>query len=106
MACDPIAHPAAEAAAHGVLVHVPPPLRVYCAGRPELAIAPGTVREALASLECSHPQLHRGLCDETGAVRRHIGVFVGSDHIRDRDGLDTALRPGDTLTFLPAVSGG
>jgi len=33
-------------------------------------------------------------------------VFVGMDHIRDRDGLDTPLENGDVITILPAVSGG
>jgi molybdopterin converting factor small subunit len=89
-----------------ILVHIPPPLRERCGNRSELTLPAGTVREALARLERSHPELHRGLCDETGALRRHIGVFVQSDHIRDRKGLDTALRPGEALTFLPAVSGG
>jgi molybdopterin converting factor small subunit len=46
------------------------------------------------------------VCDETGAVRRHINLFVNSSHVRDRDGLDTPLAAGDVLTILPAVSGG
>ena len=50
--------------------------------------------------------LYRNICDETGAVRRHLNVFVNADNVRDLDGLDTALRPGDVLTILPAVSGG
>ncbi len=64
------------------------------------------VRAALEELERSHPELYRSVCDETGAVRRHIGLFVNKHHLRDRDGLDTALAPGDVLTILPAVSGG
>jgi molybdopterin synthase sulfur carrier subunit len=50
--------------------------------------------------------LYSNLCDETGAVRRHLNVFVNSDNVRDRNGIDTTLTPGDVLTFLPAVSGG
>ena len=57
-------------------------------------------------LERRHPSLYRSVCDETGAVRRHVNLFVNADHIRDRDGLDTALLPGDVVTILPAVSGG
>ena len=51
-------------------------------------------------------RLYRNVCDETGAVRRHLNVFVNADHMRDRDGLDTTLAPGDVVTILPAVSGG
>lgn len=85
---------------------IPGPLRAYCGGASTLATAAGSVRAALADLEESHPALYRNLCDETGKVRRHIGVFVNSAHIRDREELDTALVPGDELIFLPAVSGG
>jgi molybdopterin converting factor small subunit len=46
------------------------------------------------------------VCDETGAVRRHLNIFVNADNIRDRDGLDTALKRGDVVTIVPAVSGG
>jgi molybdopterin converting factor small subunit len=31
---------------------------------------------------------------------------VNTSHVRDREGLDTALVAGDVLTILPAVSGG
>lgn len=46
------------------------------------------------------------ICDETGAVRRHVNVFVNDEHMRERDGLDTPLAPGDVIHLLPAVSGG
>jgi sulfur-carrier protein len=50
--------------------------------------------------------LYRNVCDETGAVRRHLNVFVNADNVRDLNGMDTKLTPGDVLTILPAVSGG
>ena len=60
----------------------------------------------LVELEERYPDLYSGVCDETGAVRRHINLFVNADHIRDRDGLDTSLVQGDEVMILPAVSGG
>lgn len=89
-----------------VRLFVPGPLRAYCAGRPELWLSAATVREALEALEHDHPALYRNVCDETGAVRRHLNVFVNADHVRDRNGLETSLVPGDVVTILPAVSGG
>jgi len=89
-----------------VSVLVPGPLRDYCGGVPEITLSVASVRAALAELERKYPALHRNICDETGAVRRHINVFVNSDHMRDRDGLDTVLAAGDVVTILPAVSGG
>lgn len=89
-----------------ISVYVPAPLRAYCGGARELPVSARTVRGALDDLERSHPALYRCVCDETGAVRRHINLFVNAAHVRDREGLDTALAPGDLLTILPAVSGG
>lgn len=89
-----------------ITVHVPMPLRSYCRGASQLALAASTVRVALEEIERSYPSFYRNVCDETGAVRRHINLFVNADHVRDREGLDTVLAPGDVVTILPAVSGG
>ncbi len=89
-----------------IVVHVPGPLRAYCAGVEQLEMSAHTVRAVLEDLEVSHPALHCNVRDETGTVRKHLNVFVNADNIRDLDGVDTTLSPGDVVTFLPAVSGG
>jgi molybdopterin converting factor small subunit len=89
-----------------ITVHVPAGLHACCDRSPQLDLVVASVRAALEELELRHPSLHRNICDETGAVRRHVNLFVNTSHIRDREGLDTALVPGDVLTILPAVSGG
>jgi molybdopterin converting factor small subunit len=89
-----------------ITLHVAGPLRTYCAGRSELPISAQTVRAALEDLERSQFALYRNVCDETGKVRKHLNVFVNSDNVRDLDGVDTTLMPGDVVTILPAVSGG
>ena len=81
-------------------------LRADCGGASKLQLEASSVRVALEELERRYPLLHRNICDETGAVRRHVNLFVNTSHIRDRDGLDTALASGDEVTILPAVSGG
>jgi molybdopterin synthase sulfur carrier subunit len=96
----------AMTAAQMITVHVPGALRAYCGGATELSIAARTVRAALEELERNQAALYRNICDETGTVRRHLNVFVNADNVRDLDGIDTTLRPGDVLTILPAVSGG
>jgi molybdopterin converting factor small subunit len=89
-----------------ITIFIPGPLRQYCGGASELSMSAPSVRAALEELGRSHASLYRNVCDETGAVRRHLNLFVNSSHVRDREGLDTALVPGDVLTILPAVSGG
>lgn len=92
--------------APSITFHVFGSLRMYCAGAPQLSISAPTVRAALEELEQCQTDLYRNICDETGAVRRHLNVFVNADNMRDLAGLDTPLAPGDVLTILPAVSGG
>ena len=89
-----------------ISIHVPGVLRASCGGAAELSLSAANVRAALDWIERSHPALYRSICDETGAVRRHMNLFVNASHVRDREGLDTALVPGDVITILPAVSGG
>jgi molybdopterin synthase sulfur carrier subunit len=87
-------------------MQIPWPLRDCCDGASRLSLSAPSVRAALEQIERSHPALHSSICDETGAVRRHVNLFVNTEHVRDRHGLDTPLAAGDVITILPSVSGG
>jgi molybdopterin converting factor small subunit len=89
-----------------ITIHVPRELRAHCDGLSALSLSALSVRAVLEELERRHPSLYRGICDDTGAVRRHVNVFVNKEHMRDCNGLDTVLVPGDEIFILPAVSGG
>ena len=89
-----------------VTIFVPGVLRHCCDGASELTMPATSVRAAFDQLEQRYPSLYRSVCDETGAVRRHVNVFVNALNTRDATGLDTALVAGDVVTILPAVSGG
>jgi molybdopterin synthase sulfur carrier subunit len=89
-----------------ITIHVPAALRACCKGAAKLSLSAPNVQAALEQIERSHPALYRSICDETGSVRRHVNLFVNTSHMRDREGLETALVPGDVITILPAVSGG
>ncbi len=98
--------PPARDLAGTITIRFPGLLRDSCDGASDLTLSAPSVRAALDLIGRSHPLLYRNICDETGAVRRHIGLFVNALHMRDCAGLDTALVPGDVVTILPAVSGG
>jgi sulfur-carrier protein len=89
-----------------IKIFVPTMLRDRCGGVSELMLPVSSVRAVLAEIERRHPALYGCVCDESGAVRRHVNLFVNSSHIRDLEGLETTLAPGDVVTILPAVSGG
>ena len=90
-----------------VTIHLTGPLRRVFRGRDRaFAIDASTVKAALEELERQPGRPLPQLCDETGALRRHLNVFVNADNIRDLAGVDTTSRRETSLTFLPAVSGG
>ncbi len=92
--------------ASAITVSIPTPLRDCCRGAGELSFPAANLQAVLEELERRCPKLHRSICDETGALRRHINLFVNIHHMRDRDGLATRLAAGDVVTIMTAVSGG
>ena len=89
-----------------ITVRIPRQLRDTIGGAADLAVGAETIAAALNVIEAQHPQLYRGICEETGMLRRHINVFVNKSLVRAPEGLTTPLSPGDVITIMPAVSGG
>jgi molybdopterin converting factor small subunit len=85
---------------------IPRVLQEHSGGKLELRLAGGTIRAVLAALRREYPALYGCLCNETGAVRQHLNLFVNNQFIRDLDGLDTRLGPHDVVSVYQAVSGG
>ncbi len=89
-----------------VNVYVPTPFRRHTDGQARLAVEAGSVAELLRRLAESYPQLARQIMDERGQVAEYINVFVNQEEIRGLQGVDTALRDGDEVAFIPAMAGG
>ena len=89
-----------------IKIHVPGALRDGCGGASELSLEASSVRAVLDELEQRHPSLYRGICDETGAVRRHVNLFVREEPICDRETLSDKVSPDDKLFILQSLSGG
>lgn len=83
-------------------------LRSYSDQLDPVLVSGANVHEALKSIADVYPKLYRCICDETGAVRRHINLFVNRKIVATHreSGLKTRLDSGDTLTIWTAVSGG
>lgn len=94
-----------------VTVRVPGALREFSGGERLVEVElpagdPPSVAAVLDLLSGTYPALERRIRDETGALREHVNVFVGSDNVRDLDKLSTVIPAGVELIVLPAVSGG
>ena len=88
-----------------------PPMAVVCVRGPLRALAGGcaehtlegvTVIELLRALELRHPDTSGWVLDERGRIRRHINVFVNGE----RENEATAVRSGDRVEVVPAITGG
>jgi|SRR5947209_1975992 len=78
------------------------PLRKLAGGGAEHRMEGSTVVELLRGLEERYPELRGWILDERGRIRRHINVFVGGEQGEER----TAVRSGDRVEVLPAITGG
>jgi len=87
-------------------VQIPTPLRPQTDGQDTIAANGATVQAVLADVIARFPALKDRLFDEAGQPRRFINLFINDEDIRFLDGVETAVKDGDSLAIIPAVAGG
>jgi molybdopterin converting factor small subunit len=65
-----------------------------------------TVADLVPALADRHPGVGRRVCDETGALRRFVNVYVDDEDVRQTSGLATPLSDGSVVLVLPSIAGG
>ncbi|CAM3701506.1 MoaD/ThiS family protein [Paracidovorax anthurii] len=88
-----------------ITVHIPTLLRTLTLDRKRVEGTGATVREVIESLENAYPGIQGRLVSD-GRVHRFMNLYLNDEDIRFANDLATPVRPGDTLTILPAVAGG
>lgn len=88
-----------------IKVRIPTPLRTLTHGQDEVQAEGATVRAVIEHLEAQYPGLEDRICDDKG-VRRFVNVFLNDEDIRFLDGLDSAVKAGDSVEIIPAIAGG
>ncbi|HET7462635.1 MAG TPA: MoaD/ThiS family protein [Longimicrobium sp.] len=91
-----------------ITIALPGALRPYAGGSLEVTVDErcATVADALGVLAGRHAGVVDRVVDETGALRRHVNVFVDGDNVRWLSGLKTPLERDSTIVIVPSVSGG
>ena len=90
----------------GVSVRIPTPLRKLTEGKSEVEASGVNVAEVIDNLESNFPGLKDKLCEENGAVRKFLNIYLNDEDIRFMDSLATEVRDGDSLALIPAIAGG
>lgn len=89
-----------------VKVRIPTPLQKLTNNQSEVQCEAKNVDELLAGLEKQYPGIKERLCDAEGKLRRFVNVYVNEEDIRFLQGQETALKPGDDISIIPAIAGG
>jgi sulfur-carrier protein len=84
-------------------VRIPSQLHSYTGGKTELALDATTLADLTRILDQSFPGIRFRIIDEQNQIRRHIQIFVNGEQTR---GLEIALRDGDEVQIIGALSGG
>ena len=89
---------------------LPGVLRELADGLSELVVPVGgeatLLRTILDAAVVTRPQLGSRMRDKTGALRRHVNVFVDGQDVRRSGGLDVLVGPDAVVHILPSVAGG
>jgi molybdopterin synthase sulfur carrier subunit len=83
-------------------VTIPGPLRSYTKKR-DVEASGATLAALLADLDRQYPGMRFRMVDEQDRLRPHMRCFVNGEQVVD---MASALRPGDALQIVQALSGG
>ena len=87
-------------------VRIPPVLRQKTGGQAEVEAGGGNVGEVLRSLTGEFPDTEAQLFGEDGELNRYVNVYLNDEDVRVLQGLETAVKDGDSVVILPAMAGG
>ena len=89
-----------------IKVRIPTPLRKLTGGAGEVSVEAKDIAGLIDSLDHNYPGVKERLCDETGALRRFVNIYINEEDIRFHRGLETSVKKGDEVSIVPAIAGG
>ena len=72
----------------------------------EIVVDGSTAAEVVAAMEALAPGFAFYVCDERGALRPHVNMFIEEELVRDRGALSDRVEPDSRVFILQALSGG
>ena len=87
-------------------VRFPLVMKYYVNNQSELSISASTVQGMIDRVVEKYPSIKFHLLDSDGQLRRHFNIFVNGIHIRDLNGMETALSEEDKVILMASAAGG
>lgn len=88
------------------LLIVPQAFSPSTGGETKMPLEGATVAALLQRAVDRHPDMRRRIYTSAGTVASWNNLYVGDEHIRHLQGLDTPLEDADVVSLLNAVAGG
>ena len=87
-------------------VRIPPPLRKLTPNEEVVNSSGATLGAVLEELNATYPGLGERICDEQGAIRRFVNIFVNDEDVRFLQEKETPVKETDEISIVPAIAGG
>ena len=89
-----------------IKVRIPTPLMKLTDNQSEVSAEGETISEIINNLENQFNGIKDRICEESGAPRRFINIYLNEEDIRFLDGEKTIVKDGDEISIIPAIAGG
>ena len=88
------------------VVRFPTVMKFYVDNQSEIFVPGASVYAMIDQIVTKYPSVKFHLLDAEGKLRRHFNIFVNGAHIRDLNGMDTALKDDDQVILMVSAAGG
>ena len=88
-----------------IRVYMPSPYRDLTDGVAHVEIDGQSVADVITRLERNYPGFQERVC-EGAEIKHFVNIYVNSQEIRSLRGINTELRAGDEVAFVPMMAGG
>ena len=89
-----------------IKVRIPTPLMKLTDNQSEVSAEGETISDIINNLENQFNGIKDRICEESGAPRRFINIYVNEEDIRFLQGEKTTVKDGDEISIIPAIAGG
>ena len=89
-----------------IKVRIPTPLMKLTDNQSEVSAEGETISDIINNLENQFNGIKDRICEENGAPRRFINIYINEEDIRFLEGEKTTEKDGDEISIIPAIAGG